>query len=128
MKKHIFRIIQIGSKEDLPSRLFDFFIVTCIFANITIAFLYTYSELEPFKGVLSVLEAFTVMVFIVEYMLRLWTADQLYPEYPPGKARLKFLTSFDGVIDKKEKDRFVFTWNRIHDTFIGRQVRLYFQG
>ncbi|MBP0977671.1 MAG: ion transporter [Oscillospiraceae bacterium] len=99
MKKHIFRIIQIGSKEDLPSRLFDFFIVTCIFANITIAFLYTYSELEPFKGVLSVLEAFTVMVFIVEYMLRLWTADQLYPEYPPGKARLKFLTSFDGVID-----------------------------
>ncbi|MBP1590493.1 MAG: ion transporter [Oscillospiraceae bacterium] len=99
MKKHIFRIIQIGSKEDLPSRLFDFFIVTCIFANITIAFLYTYSELEPFKGVLSVLEAFTVMVFIVEYMLRLWTADLLYPEYPPGKARLKFLTSFDGVID-----------------------------
>lgn len=99
MKKHIFRIIQIGSKEDLPSRLFDFFIVTCIFANITIAFLYTYSELEPFKGVLSVLEAFTVMVFVVEYILRLWTADLLYPEYPPGKARLKFLTSFDGVID-----------------------------
>ena len=99
MKKHIFRIIQIGSKEDLPSRLFDFFIVTCIFANITIAFLYTYSELEPFKGVLSALEAFTVIVFIVEYMLRLWTADLLYPEYPPGKARLKFLTSFDGVID-----------------------------
>ena len=32
-------------------------------------------------------------------MLRLWTADLLYPEYPPGKARLKFLTSFDGVID-----------------------------
>ncbi|MBQ5990437.1 MAG: ion transporter [Oscillospiraceae bacterium] len=99
MKKRIFRIIQIGSKEDLPSRLFDFFIVTCIFANITIAFLYTYSELERFKGVLSALEAFTVMVFIVEYMLRLWTADLLYPEYPPGKARLKFLTSFDGVID-----------------------------
>ena len=99
MKKHIFRIIQIGSKEDLPSRLFDFFIVTCIFANITIAFLYTYSELERFKGVLSALEAFTVMVFVVEYILRLWTADLLYPEYPPGKARLKFLTSFDGVID-----------------------------
>ena len=39
------------------------------------------------------------MVFIVEYMLRLWTADLLYSEYPPGKARLKFLTSFDGVID-----------------------------
>ena len=32
-------------------------------------------------------------------MLRLWTADLLYPQYPPGKARLKFLTSFDGVID-----------------------------
>ncbi len=39
------------------------------------------------------------MVFVVEYILRLWTADLLYPQYPPGKARLKFLTSFDGVID-----------------------------
>ena len=99
MKKHIFRIIQIGSKEDLPSRLFDFFIVTCILSNITIAFLYTYSELDRFRGILSFIETFTVGVFIIEYALRLWTADLLYPDQPPGKARIKFLMSFDGIID-----------------------------
>ena len=99
MKKHIFRIIQIGSKEDLPSRLFDFFIVTCIFANITIAFLYTYSELEPFKGVLSVLEAFTVMFFVVEYILRLWTADLLYPGKGFFASRVKYLFSAMALID-----------------------------
>ena len=99
MKKRIFRIIQIGSKDDLPSRLFDYFIVTCIILNITVAFLYTFDELSDFYGLFRITETLTVGVFIVEYILRLWTADQLYPEKSKGKAVLRFIFSFDGIID-----------------------------
>ncbi len=38
-------------------------------------------------------------MFIVEYILRLWTADQLYLEKSKGKAVLRFIFSFDGIID-----------------------------
>ena len=99
MKKRIFRIIQIGSKEDLPSRLFDYFIVTCIILNITVAFLYTFDELSSLYSLFRITETVTVAVFIVEYALRLWTADQLYPEKSKGKAVLRFIFSFDGIID-----------------------------
>ena len=50
-------------------------------------------------GVLKVIEAVTVGIFIVEYILRLWTADFLYPQYGRVKAALRFLISFDGVVD-----------------------------
>ena len=99
MKKHIFRIIQIGSKDDLPSRLFDYFIVTSIIVNITVAFLYTFDELESLYGLFTVTETVTLVIFIAEYILRLWTADLLYKAKNPALSRLKFLFSFDGIID-----------------------------
>ena len=39
------------------------------------------------------------MIFCIEYALRIWTADYLYPEKTPGRARFCFLISFDGVVD-----------------------------
>jgi voltage-gated potassium channel len=99
MKKRIFNIIQIGSKEDLPSRLFDYFIVICIFLNITVAFLDTFEQLRPFYGIFKVIEGVTIAVFIIEYALRLWTADQLFPDSSGVGSRLKFLCSFDGIVD-----------------------------
>ena len=98
-KKRIFELIQIGNKNDILSRLFDVFIVLVIFLNITIMFLNTFDSLRPYAGVLGILEGITVFFFCVEYILRIWTADLLYPELSPGEAVLKFLVSFDGVID-----------------------------
>ena len=98
-KKRIFEIIQIGNKHDLTSRLFDIFIVIIIFLNIIIMFLYTFDEMRPYMPVLKVLEGITVFFFCVEYVLRIWTADLLYPELNRGAAIIKFLVSFDGIVD-----------------------------
>lgn len=99
LKKRVHDIIQIGQKEDLPSRLFDWFIVVGIILNILTMFLETFDELEPFYGVFKVVEAVTVGVFCIEYALRIWTADVLYPERSKTAARVKFLLSFDGIVD-----------------------------
>ncbi|MCM1464601.1 MAG: ion transporter [Bacteroidales bacterium] len=98
-KKRIFEIIQIGQRNDWPSRLFDIFIVLVIVVNITVMFLDTFEELSQYSAVFRVLETVTVLVFVVEYLLRIWTADCLYPEMSRGRAVFKFLVSFDGIVD-----------------------------
>jgi voltage-gated potassium channel len=99
MKKRIFDIIQIGNKDDIPSCAFDIFIVIVIFTNIICMFLETFDELADYGGVLRVLESTTIVIFCAEYVLRIWTAEYLYPQYSRGRARFRFLYSYDGVID-----------------------------
>lgn len=98
-KKRIFEIIQIGQRNDLLSRLFDIFIVLVIIVNITVMFMETFEEMSQYSPVFRVLETVTVLVFVVEYLLRIWTAGYLYPNLSRGKAVLRFLVSFDGIVD-----------------------------
>lgn len=98
-KKRIFDIIQIGNTEDLPSRAFDWFIVGVILLNILVMFLETFDALAPLRPVLRVIEIASSAIFCAEYILRIWTADLLYPDKTPFRARLRFLRSFDGVVD-----------------------------
>lgn len=98
-KKRIFDIIQIGKKDDLGSRAFDFFIVIAILANIAVLVLETFDELAEYYDLMHVIETVTIIIFIVEYLLRIWTSEYLYPDESKGKAVLRFLVSFDGIVD-----------------------------
>ena len=98
-KKRLFRIIQIGEDTDLASRVFDVFISATIILNITAMFLETFEELAPLLPVFTAIENVTILIFCLEYILRIWTADLLYPESKPLRARLRFLLSFDGIVD-----------------------------
>ena len=99
MKKRIFDIIQIGYKGDLPSRIFDIFISAVIIINILSMTLSTFGTLAPAEPVFEAIEISTVCVFIIEYILRIWTADLLYPGLGKIRSRLKFFFSYDGIID-----------------------------
>ncbi|MBR3667297.1 MAG: ion transporter [Ruminococcus sp.] len=99
LKRRIFDIIQIGNKDDLISRSFDWFIVAVIILNILTVFLETFDELEGFTTLFRVIEIFTILIFCIEYILRIWTADYLYPGKSELSSRLKFLWSFDGIVD-----------------------------
>ena len=99
MKRNIFNIIQIGDKSNRPSRIFDVFITVVILTNIVITFLQTFDSLNFLSGFFNVSEIITILIFSVEYLLRIWTADYLYPQKSRAEARLSFLVSFDGIID-----------------------------
>ena len=45
------------------------------------------------------IETVTVIIFCIEYILRIITADFLYPGESHLKARLHFVRSFDGIVD-----------------------------
>ena len=99
MKEKIFNIIQIGDKSNRVSRMFDIFITITIVTNILITFMQTFPELSFLSGVFRVVEYITIVIFCVEYALRIWTAEYLYPDRSRSGARLRFLVSFDGVVD-----------------------------
>ncbi len=98
-KKRIFDIIQIGQTGDAESRAFDLFIVTAIITNITVLFLSTFEELSGYSELFAGLELGTVIIFIIEYALRIWTCEYLYPGVGRRKAMRKFLLSYDGIVD-----------------------------
>ncbi len=98
IKKRIFDIIQIGNKRDVPSRIFDIVIVTAILLNITITFLETFDELKPYYGIFAIVEFVTMVFFLIEYALRIWTVEFLYPNCNRLKALGKFLISYDGIV------------------------------
>ena len=98
-KKRVFDIIQIGNKEDIPSRIFDVFISVVIIFNILVMFLETFPELDPIGDFLKATEYVTIIIFCIEYILRIWTADLLYPRKSRIRSILRFMMSFDGIID-----------------------------
>lgn len=62
-------------------------------------FLQTFDELALLFPIFHVVEVITILIFCVEYILRIWTADYLYPDKSEFRSRLRFLISFDGIID-----------------------------
>ena len=62
-------------------------------------FLQTFDELALLFPIFHVVEVITILIFCVEYILRIWTADYLYPDKSEFLSRLRFLISFDGIID-----------------------------
>lgn len=98
-KRRVFDIIQIGYDEDWQSRLFDIMLIVMILANLLIAIVSTFENAAPYMGVLDVVEWITVIVFAAEYVLRIWTAEYLYPGLPKKRAALKYMLSFNGIID-----------------------------
>ena len=99
MKEKIFNIIQIGDKSNKISRFFDIFITITIVSNILVTFLLTFNELAFLFPLFKVIEYVTVGIFCVEYAVRIWTAEFLYPGMRKIKARYKFMVSFDGIVD-----------------------------
>ena len=79
-KRRIFDIIQIGNREDVPSRLFDILITVSILLNLFAIFFETFESSKPYSGILYLIELIRVLFFTVEYILRLWTSCYLYPD------------------------------------------------
>ncbi len=98
IKQRVFRVIQ-PSEGYWPSRVFDIGIMALILASVFSVFAETFDL--PAKAV-SAIESFEVVasiVFSIEYVLRVWTADLLYPELTPWRARLRFVRSGMALVD-----------------------------
>ena len=98
-KHRVHTIIQVGNLHDGPSRAYDFTLMGFILLNIVIAVFETFPEMEKYITAFRVLETISLVFFTVDYVLRVWTAEELYPSMAPSKARLKYILSFSGLVD-----------------------------
>ena len=98
-RKRAFTIIQVGNLSDFPSRAYDISLVIAVAVNIFIAIFDTFPQADPYEGIIWVIECVTVIFFAADYVLRVWTADYLYEDLSPARARLKFIFSWAGIVD-----------------------------
>lgn len=98
MKRRVFEIISRAEDGDRASRVFDVSIMVLIALSVMAIVLQSYQTLAVrYASVFSTFETVTVAVFTLEYLLRIWTADLLYPE--ARRPRLKYALSFMAMID-----------------------------
>lgn len=84
IKKRIFEIIQVAQDGDKASRIFDLFILALILVNVLLVILDTFNLPADVKNVFGLIETLSVVIFTVEYILRIWTSDLLYPDRSPS--------------------------------------------
>lgn len=100
IKRRIFNIINPVEEHNILSRIFDFFIISVIIINVLMVIIDTFDNVPlKLKNTFSIIETISLIIFTVEYILRLWTADLIYPEKSKTKARTKYIFSFMALID-----------------------------
>lgn len=88
MREKIKNIVEIN--DNRPSRYFAFFIQALILISIVTFSVETIPDLKPStRTILYMIEVFSVSVFTMEYLLRIYVAD----------SKPKFIFSFFGIID-----------------------------
>ena len=95
-------ILEVGSASDRASTIFDTVIVVLILSNVIVFAASTVSDLDAkFHFWFEAFNVFSVAVFTVEYLARLWVCIDLPPlrHMPAWKARLKFAATPLLIID-----------------------------
>jgi voltage-gated potassium channel len=92
-------LIRSEKKGDL-SWYVDLFIITLIFANVIVIFISSINEIAlEYEVIFRYFEYFTIIIFTIEYILRLWTAN-LDPAYKNSfLGTLKYAVSPMAIID-----------------------------
>jgi len=100
VKNRIDEILNGVSTEDVPARIFQVFIITLIFLNVFAVILETVEGISSRCAVaFKAFDAFSVFVFTVEYLLRLWTCTIDKRFHSPIKGRLRFAATPFALVD-----------------------------
>ena len=99
-RQRLFRMVSVGVVDDPINGSYDIISTLALLANLVAAFASTFENVRAAYGpLLNRIEAVTVAFFAVDYVLRLVTAKYLYPNLSEGKAILRYVFSFSGIVD-----------------------------
>ena len=101
-KQRLYHILERGQPEDPLSQVVDWALILLIVANVAAAAAGTVKPLyERHQEAFWAFEVFSVAIFTVEYLCRLWVCTEhlSLSDHGPIKARLKFAVSPYSLID-----------------------------
>lgn len=99
MKRRTYEIVEVASPKDKASRAFDICIIILIVLNVFAVLAATFDLTVMQYEILVKFEIISVIVFTIEYVLRVWSSDLIRPEMKPWKARVRYVFSFMALID-----------------------------
>jgi len=102
IKRNVFKIIQPSvdpANDCFLSRIFDSVIMALIVFSVLSVFLCTFHIPDWLYKILIRVEFISIIIFTVEYALRIWTANLLFPGLNPVRARIRYIVSPMAIID-----------------------------
>ena len=100
VRAQIFKMVSVGVTDEPVNQAYDVISIIALLANLLVSVMATFDNLQAAYGNLFLLvEQITVFMFGVDYVLRVLTAPELYPEETPARATAKYCLSLSGIID-----------------------------
>ena len=96
----VFNMVSTGVVDEPLNRFYDVLSIVALILNLFAAFAITFDYMEEhYKGLLLVIEGVTTFFFAIDYLLRVFTAKELYPKLSESRSIFKYVLSFTGIID-----------------------------
>lgn len=104
IKYRIYEIISKDKEGDILSKIYDTISIILILLCVGLLVADTFTLSDPsantiYHNVLYYTEIGITICFIIDYVLRVWTAEFEYPNVHPDKAKMKYIFSFLALID-----------------------------
>lgn len=81
IEERLFKMVSIGVVDDALNQGYDIISTLLLIINLFVSFAMTFEDFYiAHESVLKWLEGATVLFFAIDYVLRLITADKMYPE------------------------------------------------
>lgn len=99
-RRRVFKMVSVGVVDDWINQLYDIISTVFLVLNLLVTIMSTYNDLDAKYGLIfDGVEAVTIAFFAVDYFLRLYTANCLYPYHSEIKSLIKYMLSFTGIVD-----------------------------
>lgn len=100
LKHRIYEILNLSNYDDKTGRFFNIFIMTLIILNVLSVILETVQSIDiVFKKSFYYFEVISVIIFTIEYILRLWSCTESEKNRSRLTGRLMYMVSPMAIID-----------------------------
>ncbi len=99
-REKLFRMVSVGVVDEPVNQAYDIISTAALLLNLAASILLTFDRINARYGsILLTIEAATVFFFAIDYVLRLITANYLYPESNERDSLIRYIFSATGIID-----------------------------
>ncbi len=100
IQSRLFTMVSVGVVDDKLNTSYDIISISALLLNLIGAILMTFDSInKSYGGWLFIIEKVTIFFFAIDYILRILTADLLYPRDKVIPSIRKYIFSFSGIVD-----------------------------
>ena len=100
LRQKVFNIVDENNKKGTFSRIFNIAIIVLILLNVIAIIIESFQEIKNlYEKYFYFFEVFSIVIFSIEYLLRLWTAKYKYPDKSEINSLLTYVFSPYALID-----------------------------